>query len=290
MKPLPTKPQKSRRAWAVSRKHFALNGTLADRVISVAHILGRPVRNAAGTRIGRVSDIVVRWDAGDEHPPVTGVLVKVRGVVAVVQQADMTLTQTEIRLRSDARMDWRPVWGDDDVALARDVLDRQLVDTSGVQVVRAADAYLLNGPRGWELAGIDVGLLSFGRRLVTRRRACPPPDRVIDWAQLRAFVPRFTDTTTAWQSAPTTAAGTTGSGLQLGLSAAQLKELRGPEVVALLADLSRHNQAQLVAMAHPTAAAEALRQLDSDHREALLAELDEADRSRLRAMLRSYAR
>jgi sporulation protein YlmC with PRC-barrel domain len=290
MKPLPTKPDKSRRAWAVSRKQFAPNGTLADRVISLAHILGRPVRNAAGTRIGRVSDIVVRWDAGDEHPPVTGVFVKVRGGIAVVRRADVTLSQTEIRLRSDARMEWRAVWGDDDVPLARDVLDRQLVDTSGVQIVRAADVYLLNGPQGWELAGIDVGLLSFGRRLVTRRRACPPPDRVIDWAQLRAFVPRFTDTTAAWQSAPTTAAGTAGSGLQLGLSAAQLKELRGPDVAALLADLGRHNQAQLVAMADPSSAAEALRQLDPDHREALLAELDEADRTRLRAMLRSYAR
>ena len=290
MKPLPTKPEKNRRAWAVSRKHFALNGTLADRVISLAHILGRPVRNAAGTRIGRVSDIVVRWDAGNEHPPVTGVFVKVRGGLAIVQQPDVTLSQTEIRLRSDARMQWRPVWADDDVALARDVLDRQLVDTSGLQVVRAADAYLLNGPQGWELAGIDVGLVSFGKRLVTRRRACPPPDRVIDWAQLRAFVPRFTDTTAAWDSAPTTAAGTTGSGLQSDCAAAQLKELRGPQVVALLADLNRYQQAELVAAAHPSSAVEALRQLDSDHREALLAVLDEADRARLRAMLRSYAR
>jgi hypothetical protein len=290
MKPLPTKPEKSRRAWAVSRKQFALNGALADRVISLAHILGRPVRTAAGTRIGRVSDIVVRWDAGDEHPPVTGVFVKVRGALAVVQPADVTLSQTEIRLRSDARMDWQPVWGDDDVPLARDVLDRQLVDTSGVQVVRAADAYLLNGPQGWELAGIDVGLLSFSRRLVARRRACPPADRVIDWAQLQAFVPRFTDTTAAWESAPTTAAGTAGSGLQSGCAAAQLRELRGPEVAALLADLNRHQQAQVVAAAHPSAAAEALSQLDADHRAALLAELDEADRARLRAMLRSYAR
>jgi sporulation protein YlmC with PRC-barrel domain len=290
MKPRPTKLEKNRRAWVVSRKHFARDGTLADRVISLAHILGRPVRNEAGTRIGRVSDIVVRWDAGNEHPPVTGVFVKVRGALAAVQQADVTLSQTEVRLRSDARVQWRPAWGDDDVPLARDVLDRQLVDTSGVQVVRAADAYLLNGPQGWELAGIDVGLLSFGRRLVTRRRACPRPDRVIDWAQLHAFVPRFTDTTTAWQSAPTTAAGTTGSGLQLGRSAAELKELRGPEVAALLSDLSRYQQAQLVAAAHPCAAVEALRQLDSDHREALLAELDEGDRARLRAMLRSDAR
>lgn len=211
--------EKRLRAWAVSRKRFAVSGTLADRVISLAHILGRPVCNAAGTRIGRVSDIVVRWEAGNEHPPVTGVLVRVRSAVAVVQPADVTLSQTEVRLRSSAQMVWRPVWGDNDVALARDVLDRQLVDTSGVQVMRAADAYLLNGPQGWELAGIDVGVRSYGRRLVTRRRACPPPDRVIDWAQLHAFVPRLTDTTTAWESRPAIAAGTAGSGLQLVRSA-----------------------------------------------------------------------
>jgi sporulation protein YlmC with PRC-barrel domain len=290
MKPLLAKQEKSRWAWAVSRKQFALNGTLADGVISVAHIIGRPVRNVAGTRIGRVSDIVVRWNAANEHPPVTGVLVRAGSAFAVVPPADVTLSQTEVRLRSDAQVVSRPVRGDDDVALARDVLDRQLVDTSGVQIVRAADAYLLNGPQGWELTGIDVGLWSFGRRLVSRRRACPPPDRVIDWAQLQAFVPRFSDTTTAWESGPTTAAGTAGSGLQLGRSAAQLKELRGPEVAALLSDLSRHQQAQVVAAAHPSSAVEALRQLDPDHREALLAELDEADRARLRAMLRSYAR
>src|SRR3954469_19605277 len=108
MKPLPVKQEKSRWAWAVSGKQFAVNGTLADRVISIAHILGRPVRDAAGTRVGRVSDILVRWDAGNEHPPVTGVFVKVRGTQAVVQPADMTLSQAEIRLRSDARMKWRP--------------------------------------------------------------------------------------------------------------------------------------------------------------------------------------
>jgi hypothetical protein len=197
MKPLPANPEGSRRVWAVSRKHFALNGSLADRVISLAHILGRPVRNDSGTRIGRVTDIVVRWGADDEHPPVTAVFVMARGALAVAQEADVTLSQTEVRLRPDARMEWRPVWGDHDVALARDVLDRRLVDTSGVAIVHAVDAYLLNGPHGWELAGIDVGVLSFGRRVVARRRSCPPPDRVIDWTQLQAFVPGSAGTAAA---------------------------------------------------------------------------------------------
>jgi sporulation protein YlmC with PRC-barrel domain len=195
--------EKRLRAWAASRRHFALSTAVANRVISLARVLGRPVRNAAGTRIGRVSDIVVRWDAGGEYPPVTGVLIRVRSAFAVVQQADVTLTQTEVRLGSNAQMMWRPVWRDDEVALARDVLDRRLVDTSGGQLARAANVYLLNGPQGWELAGIDIGVWSCGRRLISRRRACSPPHGVVDWAQLHVFVPRFTYSTMPWESALT---------------------------------------------------------------------------------------
>ena len=164
--------EKRLRSWAASRRHFALSTAVAGRVISLAGVLGRPVRNAAGTQIGRVSDIIVRRDVGGKYPPVTGVLVRVRSAFAIVQEADATLTQTEVRLGSNARVMWRPEWRDDDVSLARDVLHCRLVGTSGVCVLPAADVYLLSGPQGWELAGIDIGVWSRGRGLVGRRRAC----------------------------------------------------------------------------------------------------------------------
>jgi hypothetical protein len=203
--------EKRLQAWAASRRHFALSTAVANRVISLAQVLGRPVCNAADTRIGRVSDIVVRWDAGSEYPPVTGVLFRVRSAYAVVRQVDVTLTQAEVRLRSNARVMWRPVWRDDDVALARNVLDRRLVDTSGVHVVRAADVYLLNGPQGWELAGIDVGVWSRGRGFISRHRVPPAASgrRLDPVAGVRAaghLVNR------AGESAPTLAAGIAGSG------------------------------------------------------------------------------
>ena len=202
----------------MSRKDFALNGTLADRVISLAHILGCPVRNAAGTRIGRVSDIVVRWDPGDEHPPVTGVFVKVRGALAVVQQADVTLSQTEIRVRSDARMEWRPVWGDDDVALARDVLDRQLVDTSGVQVVRQPTRISSTGHKAgsWRVSTWACCLLA-----EDSLPGAGPARRRIGSSTGHSCRRSRRDSRTRprpWDSAPTIAAGTAGSGLQVGRS------------------------------------------------------------------------
>jgi magnesium transporter len=282
-------PEKRLRAPATLREHLALRGAIGDRVISIAQILGRPVRDAKGTRIGKVNDIVVRWNTANDHPPVTGVLITVGGKVVFVRHPDAVLSQTEVRLRSDEQMVSRRSRRYD-FAVARDVLDHQLVDTSGVQVVRASDAYLVDAPQGWALAGIDVGVWSFARRLFPRPKVCPRPDRVIDWAGVQAFVPRFTDVTSPWESGRTQAAGIAGSGVQLAGSAADLKELRGADVAALLADLNVHQQAHLVASVQPPSAAEALNQLDTDHREALLAVLDESDRARLRAMLDGDAR
>jgi hypothetical protein len=193
------------------------------------------------------------------------------------------LSQTGARLRSERHIVSRAVHGAGDVALARDVLDRQLVDVAGVQVVRVSEVYLLNRPHGWELAGVDVGVRSLTRRLLPPPRRCPPADRAIHWADLHAFVPRFTDTTSAWESAPAAAAGLAGSGIQLGSSATELKRRRAAEVAAILARLPRTARAQPNLML--SAAAEALTQLDAEHREALLGQIDGPSRARLRGLL-----
>jgi MgtE intracellular N domain/PRC-barrel domain len=276
---------------AALHQQLAARRAMADQVISLAHFLGRPVINTVGARVGRVSDVVVRWDAAVTHPPVTGVLVSAGRGLGFIGGPDVALSQTGVRLQSDRLVVSRAVRAEGDVALARDVLDRQLVDVAGVQVVRASDVYLVNGSQGLELAGIDIGLRALGRRLLpSGRRRCPRPDRVIDWADLHAFVTRFTDTSSPWESGPAVAAGTAGSGMQLDASAAQLKKLRANDVAAILADLPRHQQAQLTALASASAAAEALAQLDADHREALLAELDAPNRARLLALLEGDAR
>jgi sporulation protein YlmC with PRC-barrel domain len=267
------------------RARITVRRAIAGQVVSVAHLLGRPVRDDAGTRVGRVADVVVRWDAGATHPIFVGVLVGAGRAVVRVPGDDVTLAQHEIRLRSARQLVSRPLRGLDDVELARDVLDRQLVDITGVQVVRAADAYLINGQRGWELAGVDVGWRAFARRLGPKARKCPLPDRAIDWADLHAFVPRSIDAAAPALSGPAAAAGAMGGGMQLSQPASQLTKLRAPEVSAVLAKLSRSQQAEVTALATPSAAVEALRQLDPEHRAALLAELDDSDQSRLQGML-----
>jgi len=278
------KPAHRRRLSAALHDRLVARRAFADQVIALAHLVGRPVLDSQGTRVGKVADIVVRWGPGVAYPPVTGVLVPLGRGFAVIDQQAVVLSQTGVRLRAERNVVSHPIRREGDVALARDVLDRQLVDIAGVQVVRASEVYLLNGPNGWELAGVDVGVRSLSRRLLPRRRRCPPVGRLIDWAELHAFVPRFTDTASAWESVPAVAAGKPGSGLQLGDAAAKLKTLRAKEVAAILEGLPSTQQAELTVLAQPEAAAEALAGLDPEQREALLAELDEPDRIRLRAL------
>ena len=55
------------RATSSLRERIEVRRAIADEVISLANLLGRPVLDDAGSRVGKVSDIVVRWE-GSPRP------------------------------------------------------------------------------------------------------------------------------------------------------------------------------------------------------------------------------
>ena len=272
------------------RDKIEMRRTIAGEAISLASLLGRPVLASNGTRVGRVSDVVVNWEAGTIHPRVSGVLATVGKDVVFVDASQVALGQTKVDLLSTEILAAHPVRSEGDIALARDVLDHQLVDIEGVQVVRAADVYLTRLSDGWELAGVDVGFWSLARRVLVRRRECPPPHRAIDWADLQTFVPSEASAASTRPTEPAAAAGAMGSGIQLGSPAKDLHRLHAKEVAAILSDLGRREQAQMAKLVAPSAAALVLRELSQENRDALLAELSDDDRERLLALLRGDAR
>jgi len=261
---------------------------LAGELISLANLLGRPLLDDAGTKVATVDDVVVHWVRGSSYPRVVAVLARIGKGYGLVGDQDVTITQRSVRLRTGRQIVAKPVRQKGYVALARDVLDHQLVDVAGVQVVRANDVYLFGGVHGWELAGVDVGVWAFLRRLGRRRRMCPPPVRAIDWADLQSFVPRYLDASLP-ESEPAAAAGEVGGAVRLAVPAGDLKKLRAQDIAAILAELGRGQQAQVAALAPASTAAEALAQLSPPQRQALLAELTEEDRRRLEGLLEDGA-
>ena len=263
------------------RQKSADRGVFARELISLANLVGAPVMSSDGKRLGRVGDVIARWREGTARPVVVGVLTKVGRGTVLIDIADATLSQASVKVDAKATTRVAPGSDGDHIALAREVMDHQIVDTDGVQVVRSSDVYLAATALGWEVGGIDVGMWSLARRLLPRRHNCPAPDRAIDWIEIEPLRRPSTDGAVD---------GAAETSLRLGRKARGLQTLKPTEVAALLQELDRSNQAQLIALTSTPTAAEALKDLDASKLRALLGELDESDRERLTAMLPTEAR
>jgi CBS domain-containing protein len=255
-----------------TRRILASQGVF-DSIVSLAGLLGRPVRNQTGQEIGRLNDVVARWADGQVYPPVSGLVIRVgRRLAFVPASAVDRMGHAEVMLRS-SRLDLRDVVRrPGEVLLAKDVLDHQLVDVEGVQVIRAADLYLAEVIGRIRLVGADVSNATLLRRLGPRRwRPRPTPDRVIDWAAIQPLEPGGSD-----ESASQVRLRTTHEGLH---------RLRPGELADLLEDLRRDERRELLAALGPDEAADALEEMQPDDLEQLLRESDPVEAARLLAVM-----
>jgi CBS domain-containing protein len=206
---------------------------------------------------------VARWDGEESYPAVTGLVVKIGGrrafasidQVASVDRAGVTLGSARLDLMEFTRREG-------EVLLGRDVVDHQLVDVDGVQVIRAADLYLAEVLGRIRLVGADVSTATLLRRLGPRRwRPLPTPERVIDWAAIQPFG----EETDSIDGSAQVRLKTTHEGLH---------RLRPGELADLLEDLRRDERRELLAALSPDEAADALEEMQPDDLEQLLRESD----------------
>ncbi len=257
-----------------TRRILASEGVF-DSIVSLAGLLGQPVRNQSGQEIGRLDDVVARWADGQVYPPVSGLIIRVgRRLAFVPASAIDRIGHAEVVLRS-SRLDLRDVMRrSGEVLLAKDVLDHQLVDVEGVQVIRAADLYLAEVIGRIRLVGADISNATLLRRLGPRRwRPRPTPDRVIDWAAIQPFAESADQGN---GEATPVRLKTTNEGLH---------RLRPGELADLLEDLRRDERRELLAALSPDEAADALEEMQPEYLEQLLRETDPVEAARLLAAM-----
>jgi CBS domain-containing protein len=243
----------------LDKRHRRLTATRAvrDSIVSLAGLINRPVRHQGGEEIGRIVDAIARFAGDQAYPPITGFVVRVgRRKVFLDASLVASLSHIEIVLRS-ARVDLRDYERrDGELLLARDVLDHQLVDVDGVQVIRAADLYLAPVQNRIRLVGVDVSTQTLLRRLGPfSQRSRPTPGRVIDWAAIQPF-------------------GAPGLTVRLRTTHEGLHRLRPGELADLLEDLDREEQQELLKVLDPKEAADALEEMDPEELESLLRGVD----------------
>ncbi len=226
-------------------------------MLYLSQVLSRPIRDLEGERVATIKDVIVLLGE-DDHPPVTG-------FVARYRRRDFFLSRWRIaefnehgaRMNSDI-LDLRPfVRRDGEVLLARDVLDKQLIDVDGKRVVRVNDVQLIAAAGEWRVTGADVSLQGLWRRLApaglfgTRK-----PVEVIDWADVGYLA---TDAAT----------------VQLKSSSDKLARLHPVEIARLAEALSYHDGSGVVESLDDETAAETLEEMPSETQVRILGDMDE---------------
>ncbi|HZU14441.1 MAG TPA: CBS domain-containing protein [Chloroflexota bacterium] len=252
----------------------------------LSQVVGRPVCNDAGERIAIVKDLVARLEAlnaatGEvtlEHfPPISGLVVHLAGgqEIFVSWSKVASLTKDGARLSSATLtfIGFRRREGE--VLLARDLLDKQLIDVDGRRVIRANDLQLLYSEDTLRLIGVDISLEALARRLTWGRlfagqghhsRISLPstrgkrkehhPVKVIAWADIDPLTAEVPD-------------------VRLRLSHERLALLNPVDIAHIIDDLSYQQGAEIIESLDDETAAETLQEVEDERQADIVEEIDQ---------------
>lgn len=156
----------------------------------LAEAIGAPVLSPSGERLATLRDVIVQA-GGDPFPRVNGLLVSVGSIatrVYIPWDSVDKIERRRVRL-STSRIDLRPFQRrDGEVLIAKDLLDRQIVDVAGRRVVRINDAQLAEYGRTLRLVAADVSTAGFLARVLPRWLVEGRMQRqLISWSQVEYF-------------------------------------------------------------------------------------------------------
>ncbi len=277
----------------------------------LSQVLKRPIWTQRGERVARIKDIVARLEALNAkgeialevYPPIAGLVVDIES-----REVFMPWSQVASLGPEGGRLKSSGVYLDaferreGEVLLARDMLDKQLIDIDGRRVVRANDVQLYAADGSVRVTAVDVSALALLRRLTFGRlfpgvdpMSPPAPEDASPLVKRRRLGPAKL---IKWADVEPLKAGVPDVRLRLsherlGLLhpvdiahiADELSYLQGAEIIQSLNDehaadtlqeMDEERQADIVEKMDAERAADILEEMAPDDAADLLADLDEA--------------
>jgi magnesium transporter len=228
----------------------------SETMIYLSQVLGRPIIDLEGERVAALKDVIVRLGEGD-HPPVAGFVARYRRRDFFLPRWRISdFGERGVRLNADI-LDLRPFMRRaGEVLLARDVLDKQLIDVDGKRVVRVNDVQIIEAAHEWHVTGADVSLIGLWRRLAPAFLRSTRPVEVIDWADVGYLA---TDAAT----------------VQLKSHRGKLARLHPVEIARLAEAFSYQQGAEIVESLDDETAAETLEEMAAERQAQILGDMDE---------------
>jgi CBS domain-containing protein len=164
---------------------------MTEAVLHLSSLIGSPLLDSSGERLGRVEDLIARLDAGDQLPPVTGLKARIGGRelfvpadrIAGLERAAARTSTTKLDLGQFER---RP----GEVLLRGDLLGHSLINVATARLVTAREVELVYEAGTWRVAGIDPTIRAGMWRFLPRRFRGHEAEHAqfVPWSETEPFV------------------------------------------------------------------------------------------------------
>ncbi|MCX6021776.1 MAG: magnesium transporter MgtE, partial [Chloroflexi bacterium] len=227
----------------------------------VSQLLGRPVLGQVRELVGTLRDLVVQIETAP-YPIVKGIVVHIGGSSGhpffIHERHVADLSADAVLLRTSA-VNLQPfVRRDGEALLAKDVLDKQIIDVSGRRVVRANDIQLAFQRETWRVVAADVSMAGFAARVAPQ-------------AWMRWIERRWRRELLPWEGVEFFGADV--PGVRISLPHDKLRTLHPADLAVLLRELSYEQGSEALAALDEEAAADAVEVLDPPLQAALLSKM-----------------
>lgn len=242
-------------------------------MLYLSQMMGKPVVDASGEKIGTISDLAI--STGEVFPRITSLAFQGPGKVPFmiswrkyVDQFDedgITLSVDAIDIRFSYLQP-------EEVLLARDLMNRQIVDTQGMKVVRVNDLKLSQSGTQLRLLGAEVGARGILRGLhpLIERAAV---------AVAKVFKKRIDEQIIAWNYMDLLDRDL--SKVQLSVTHRRLDELHPADVADILEQLDPQQRAAVFEHLDDARATEAISEMEDELQAEFIDDLDDARAARL---------
>ncbi|MFR1639652.1 MAG: magnesium transporter, partial [Eggerthellaceae bacterium] len=237
-------------------------------MLYLSQMMGKPVVDTQGEKIGTISDLAI--STGEVFPRITSLAFQGPGKVPFMISWRKYVDEFDddgIRLAVESHDIRFSYLQPDEVLLARDLLNRQIVDTQGMKVVRVNDLKLSVSGSQLRLLGAEVGVRGILRGLASWL------ERAVV-AVAKVFGKKIDEQIIAWNYMDLLDRDL--SEVQLSVTHKRLDELHPADVADILEQLDPQQRANVFQHLDEAQATEAISEMEDEYQADFIEDLDDA--------------
>ena len=225
----------------------------------LSDLIGKPVADMDGERIGHLADLIASLRGKMPHPEIVALVVKRSGSTLLVPFSDVAVFMAPAiplarRLQDIVAYEPR----EQSLYLARDVLDKQIIDTNGMRVVRVNDLELVRVNHHFYVANVDVGGLGLLRRLGLAK--------IVQWLASR-FGRELRSSTISWDDVELLPGD---QPMRLRVPSDKIAELHPADLAEIISDLGHSESSRLLESLNVKTVADTLEEVEPDFQASLV--------------------